>query len=33
VPLSPPPEVVDRIRAEHVARVRARVPGRAPVRT
>src|SRR6476619_6388684 len=28
VPLSPPPEVVDRIRAEHAARVRTRVSGR-----
>jgi glycosyltransferase involved in cell wall biosynthesis len=28
VPLSPPPEVVDRIRAEHVARVRSSVSGR-----
>ena len=28
VPLSPPPEIVDRIRAEHVARVRSRVPRR-----
>jgi glycosyltransferase involved in cell wall biosynthesis len=32
VPLSPPLEVVDRIRAEHVARVRSRVSGRVPAR-
>jgi len=31
VPLSPPPEVVDRIRAEHVARVRSRVSLRTTV--